>query len=350
MKLNIGGTIKRLRKDRGITQEELASAIGVTTQAISKWERGEGYPDITFLPDIAEYFHVTLDTLCGIDEQRNREQISSIINATSDASYAEGVKIARDGLSKFPHSVLLKNNLAQALMGCTVNQTVPRDVAGEVIGLYEDIIHHGTNINDLSPNAPSLLCKAYLSLGEREKAKQIALQIHGKRERDRVWCQFLKDEELVIHVQNSIIQLLPDIHFMIKDLLNTSCYEVKEKISLCEKMIGIYLLYDECRQWPIGLIFSYQLYVEIAALSIKMNDMKGSFTALDKAADLAIRTDLLPGEGKPASLLLNRIEFQYLADDASEKAQLLKEIEEEPTFEAIRKTEEYERIISRLMK
>lgn len=349
MELNIGATIKRLRKNRGITQEELASAIGVTTQAISKWERGEGYPDITFLPDIAEYFSVTLDTLCGIDERRNKEQISSIINATADASYEEGIKIAREGLSKFPYSVLLKNNLAQALMGCTENHTVSKDVAKEVIGLYEDLLHHGTDINDLSPNVPFLLCKAYISIGKREKAKQIALQIHGKRERDRVWCQFLKDEELVIHVQNSVIQLLPDIHFMIKDLLNTSCYEAKEKISLCEKMIGIYQLYDECRQWPIGLIFSYQLYVKIAALAIKMNDMKGSFTALDKAADLAIRTDLLPDEGKPASLLINRIEFQYLSDDASEKAQLLKEIEEEPTFEAIRKTSEYKRIISRLL-
>lgn len=350
MKLNIGGTIKRLRKDRGITQEELASAIGVTTQAISKWERGEGYPDITFLPDIAEYFHVTLDTLCGIDEQRNREQISSIINATSDASYAEGVKIAREGLSKFPHSVLLKNNLAQALMGCTVNQTVPRDVAGEVIGLYEDIIHHGTNINDLSPNAPSLLCKAYISLGEREKAKQIALQINGKQERERVWCQILKEEELVSHIQNSIIQLLPNIHFMIKDALSMSCYTQEEKIALCKKMIDIYMLYDECQEWPIGLIFSYQLYVKIAVLSIMLNDTKESLAALDKAADLAIRTDLLPCEGFPASLLLNRIDFRYLSGSASEKVQLCKEIVEEPAFESIRKTEEYERIISRLMK
>ena len=72
MELKIAETIRSLRKEMGITQEELAGAIGVTTQAVSKWERGEGYPDITLLPNIAEYFQVTLDTLCGIDEKKSK--------------------------------------------------------------------------------------------------------------------------------------------------------------------------------------------------------------------------------------------------------------------------------------
>ena len=124
MELNIAATLKSLRKEMGITQEEFANAIGVTAQTVSKWERGEGYPDITFLPDIADYFNVTLDTLCGIDKQQKQEQIHSIINATSNASYNEGVKIAREGLAKFPHSLLLQNNLAEALMGATYEEIV----------------------------------------------------------------------------------------------------------------------------------------------------------------------------------------------------------------------------------
>ena len=45
MVLNIAEAIRSLRRDRGITQEELANAVGVSTQAVSKWERGEGYPE-----------------------------------------------------------------------------------------------------------------------------------------------------------------------------------------------------------------------------------------------------------------------------------------------------------------
>ena len=349
MELNIAGTIRSLRKEMGITQEEFANDIGVTAQAVSKWERGEGYPDITFLPDIAEYFHVTLDTLCGINEQQKREQISSIIDATANASYADGVKIARVGLAKFPHSVLLKRNLARALMGCTANWTPPKEVLEEVIGLYESIDHHSSNPNALSPDDVSLLCQAYVSIGEYKKAKQTALQMQGKYESQRIWCRILKGEELVSHIQNSIIQTLPDIHFMVKDIFKTACYTTKEKIALCKKMIEVYALFDECHDWPIGLIFSCQLYVQIAVLFMKQDDTNGGLMALDKAAELAIRTDSLPSDGFPSSLLLNRINFQYLSGTTSERAGLREKIEAESAFEPLHKTPEYERIMAKLM-
>ena len=83
MELKIGSSLRRLRQERGITQEELANALCITAQAVSKWERNEGYPEITLLPDIAEYFGVTLDTLCGIDEERKQKEISSILTANA---------------------------------------------------------------------------------------------------------------------------------------------------------------------------------------------------------------------------------------------------------------------------
>lgn len=61
----INETIARLRKQKGITQEELANSLGVTNQAVSKWESAQCCPDISLLLDIADYFGVTLDTLFG---------------------------------------------------------------------------------------------------------------------------------------------------------------------------------------------------------------------------------------------------------------------------------------------
>ena len=75
MELLIGKNIKMLRTKRGITQETLANRIGVAPQSVSKWERGEGYPDITFLIPLAEYFGVTLDTLMGIDAEMKEQKI-----------------------------------------------------------------------------------------------------------------------------------------------------------------------------------------------------------------------------------------------------------------------------------
>ena len=62
-KLKIGNRIKEKRRERNLTQEELASMLGVTKAAVSKWENEESYPDITLLPQIAQVFHMTMDDL-----------------------------------------------------------------------------------------------------------------------------------------------------------------------------------------------------------------------------------------------------------------------------------------------
>lgn len=61
----LGTTIAALRKEQNMTQEALANALGVTNQAVSKWESDQSCPDISLLPDIAELFHVSIDSLFG---------------------------------------------------------------------------------------------------------------------------------------------------------------------------------------------------------------------------------------------------------------------------------------------
>ena len=61
MKIYFDEAIKRLRKQRNLTQEALAEVLGVSFQAVSKWERGECCPDVTLLPEIAGFFAVPVD-------------------------------------------------------------------------------------------------------------------------------------------------------------------------------------------------------------------------------------------------------------------------------------------------
>lgn len=67
--MNIGNNIAALRKQKGITQEELANELGVSAQAVSKWENNSSCPDVSLLTDIADYFGVTVDTLLRSNEQ-----------------------------------------------------------------------------------------------------------------------------------------------------------------------------------------------------------------------------------------------------------------------------------------
>ncbi|MCR5457143.1 MAG: helix-turn-helix domain-containing protein [Clostridiales bacterium] len=79
MKITIGQNIKRLRTEKGITQEQLAEAMNVSCAAVSKWERSETYPDITVLQPLAFFFGVTLDELMGYDKERVNEEIENTI-------------------------------------------------------------------------------------------------------------------------------------------------------------------------------------------------------------------------------------------------------------------------------
>ena len=72
--------LREKRIEKGLTQEDLAVRIGVTGQAVGKWERDECYPDITLLPGLAKIFGVTVDELIGIEEFNTQEKIREIQN------------------------------------------------------------------------------------------------------------------------------------------------------------------------------------------------------------------------------------------------------------------------------
>lgn len=77
--MNIGLNIKILRKNADLSQEMLAERLGVTFQAVSRWERNESYPDITLLPAIANFFGVTVDFLLGTEGEKEAEEVKDIV-------------------------------------------------------------------------------------------------------------------------------------------------------------------------------------------------------------------------------------------------------------------------------
>lgn len=107
LKITLAENLKKLRRARDLTQEELAQFLGVTFQAVSKWERNEGYPDITMLPVIANYFEVTVDDLIGNDLISREEKIKQYVEAFWNIKYAadmdQAVEIAEKAYSEYPY-------------------------------------------------------------------------------------------------------------------------------------------------------------------------------------------------------------------------------------------------------
>lgn len=76
--INIGSRIANKRREKGITQEELAEFLCVSKPAVSKWESGQSYPDITLLPVLATYFNISVDELLGYEPQMTKEKIKEL--------------------------------------------------------------------------------------------------------------------------------------------------------------------------------------------------------------------------------------------------------------------------------
>lgn len=116
MNLKIGTMIKKLRTERGITQEELAAKLGVSFQAVSKWETCTTTPDIALLPDIALYFGVSMDALFSMESDDYLERISTMLcdehtisteNFVWAERYLKGV-LSEDHTNNYARSLLVE--------------------------------------------------------------------------------------------------------------------------------------------------------------------------------------------------------------------------------------------------
>ena len=81
MKNNLGANIKTFRKNKGFTQEELAGMLGVTPQAVSRWESEAGLPDVSMIVPIAQALNITTDALLGYHVQSQDDRITEQVFA-----------------------------------------------------------------------------------------------------------------------------------------------------------------------------------------------------------------------------------------------------------------------------
>lgn len=172
--INLGGTIRDLRKQRGITQETLADALSVTPQAVSKWESGVSYPDMSMIPMIAGYFEVSLDTLFDFDLRKVRTHIQNLLEQAAvwfydePARYGEAVRAAladNPGSEDLLCALLDHYEYILRNFDDTTHLDEMIDIAHQLIASSRDF----AKVCDAKDN----LAAAYLKKGSYAKAKEI---------------------------------------------------------------------------------------------------------------------------------------------------------------------------------
>ena len=169
--MNIGNKIRELRKQRGITQEQLAESIGISFQAVSKWENNIALPDITLAPVLASYFGVSMDELFDFNLKKIECEVKIIVEEAykyRESNPAESKRILEEGLKKYPENDILLNNLLY-VMDYSVKPDETITIAGKLI--------EKTIQSDVKYDALRFLAYAYKAKGDLESAEAAIEQI-----------------------------------------------------------------------------------------------------------------------------------------------------------------------------
>ena len=175
--LYLSENLKKYRVLKNLTQEDVAEYLRITPQSVSKWERGESYPDITLLPALANIFETSIDLLVGMDTIRAEETRYSIHKKAVDyqqkGDYDSAEKMYRNALLIYPNKPGMILGLAStlALKGNT----------DEAIELTEKGLSLSINEKQKA-TMRATLCFLYLKAGYEDKANRLASELPHIRE------------------------------------------------------------------------------------------------------------------------------------------------------------------------
>ena len=175
MLICLGENIRRLRIANGITQEQFGYELGVSAQAVSRWENGATYPDITMLPMIADFFDVTLDELMGRGRELETNEREAFIKSMYEMrrrGEGGGVLEAYNKiLQKHPNDAYLLHGKAWVLYE-QFKKNQDTSIAKEIISLCNKL--NCSNKPDMQCGANALLVRVYARTGRVEEARKLA--------------------------------------------------------------------------------------------------------------------------------------------------------------------------------
>ncbi|MBR4083574.1 MAG: helix-turn-helix transcriptional regulator [Lachnospiraceae bacterium] len=362
--MSIGTTIKQLRKEKNITQEQLAEYLGITSRAISQWECDRTSPDISQLPALANIFEVSADVLLGIDVTQKEKKIADIVKNAGKCQeighLEEAISIFRTGLLEFPNSHTLMRHLVECLthmLSITNNEEKKRSLIQEGISFGEKILEECTNDNDRHMTIQSL-CQLYKENGEPEKAINLAWKMpsrFGSMEflLANIYTGTKRYERLKENLFITFSSLQNDL-FPLNDPLDdgTLPYTNKEYIQILEKYLAIIDIVFEDKNYGFSVLWMGEVQMRLAMYYLREEQIEEAIRYMWSATRHAIWYDTeFRADGAYTSLLFRGIDFGgiHFNINANNCLLHLKKLEL-PEFDSIREHPEFKKIIEELQK
>lgn len=175
--LYLAENLKKYRIMKDLTQEDIADYLNITPQSVSKWERGETYPDITLLPALANIFETSIDLLIGMDTVRAAETRYNIHKRANELMRNNQLDAAEN---VYRDALLIYPNKPGMILGLASVLALKRN-SEEAIELIERGLPLSINEKQKA-TMRATLCFLYLKSGDSEKAKLLASELPHQRE------------------------------------------------------------------------------------------------------------------------------------------------------------------------
>lgn len=363
MNIKIGTILKKLRNENHITQETLANALGVTPQAISRWESEAGYPDIELLPLLADFFGRSIDELIGYKLSEREQELESIKNEMSrlsaDGTVEERVAFARNAYSRYPSDNDVKGNLAVCLYH-QWNETGNKALLDEAETLCYSVLE-STNDPDMRYDAMFTLILMYGETKQVEKASSVVNMLTPMKYcRENLLSAGIGDGKTEYYIQDQIDKLTDSLgltinHLVLSEDLPNDPSTWDKKIQMLKTANEIYrLIYGDNLMYIHGrLAFNHWL---MSTYEIAQGKKEDALNSIEKMSYHSIEECKLHknDHGKSfTSIFTDKLIYPENDDDFEEDCQhtsayyMLDRLESK-RYDGIRNNERFKNVVQKL--
>lgn len=329
--IKIGKKIRLLRKNNDVTQDKLAAYLGVTPQAVSRWESEICYPDIETLPQIADFFGVGMDELLCYDSVQKESKIREYLKE-SEALYdneklGDCLALLREAYAEIPSSFEIQLELAKILSAISAEGNPRKNDLMEAISLCNHILDYCTD-DELRDETKKTMCDIYShQLGNTEMALDIAEKLHSMSySKELVKATVLTGDVAFDQAQKNIMDFADNMWW---HMYNIACvpdisedkYTIDQKIEIMQRGVAILEVVFDGNY----LYFNDRLansYRQLAMLYLAKGDRESALLCIERMAEYAIAFDSLPEKSRYSSVLVNTIEYNIEKNENTETPKL----------------------------
>ncbi len=308
MNIYLSENIKRLRREKGLTQENLAEYFGVSFQSVSNWERGEAYPDITLLPRLAVFFNVSVDELLGVNNALAQERIEEYLKCYETMRYKDTDAVFlrfQTAVKDFPGDFRILVRYMELLMFVRTEKDSPEydKTSRELMAIYENIRGRCTD-DGIRMWAKRLICQHlhtrahYTGRDEYQlQAEEILSEMPSLiNTKDYLSTMLISDKD---KHYTACSQMIDELLFLLAHSADHYClydenFTVLYRIEAIEKMLAIFdIIYTDHNYGKLWLDVIYY-YGHLGHLYYEAGNDSEALENLEICAVLAKEYDALP--------------------------------------------------------